>query len=416
MTYTNHVLLRANIMMSMRNCKTVSLVYGYSARNAGDFAITLGAIDTLLDLGVKVKLFSRYCAKNEDFHKAYQSLQERYGDAVEIYECPFNLDRTDNILKTLQNYLAGMLIATGIKRQTNFRSELLDCDMVIFNGGNLFRCRSFIDFARLTALTYPLRIARKAKKPYIIFPQSASILNVFGQMLLKPVLQDAKVVMLREEDSYNYLCKLVPNAEFFKTIDLAFFIDKAQLPKTDKDYTGYIAFTLRFHTVGDITYLSEDKIAKTLGVLSDVVEKMKETHKVVIVVQTEKDEKLSRKFAQKHNVELFRCQDVPTLISLYKQVDLLVGMRLHSMILAISTGTPCMGVFYKEWGLKNPGLMSMFNMPYYFLDGEIKPNDLIQTVENLLRNRKHYSKGSLSLISQSKDELSRWLRQVKTEE
>lgn len=41
----------------MNPVKTVSLVYGYSARNAGDFAITLGAIDVLLSFGIKVKLF-----------------------------------------------------------------------------------------------------------------------------------------------------------------------------------------------------------------------------------------------------------------------------------------------------------------------------------------------------------------------
>ena len=40
----------------MNPVKTVSLVYGYSARNAGDFAITLGAIDVLLSFGIKVKL------------------------------------------------------------------------------------------------------------------------------------------------------------------------------------------------------------------------------------------------------------------------------------------------------------------------------------------------------------------------
>jgi len=40
-------------MIYMNPVKTVSLVYGYSARNAGDFAITLGAIDVLLSFGIK---------------------------------------------------------------------------------------------------------------------------------------------------------------------------------------------------------------------------------------------------------------------------------------------------------------------------------------------------------------------------
>lgn len=41
----------------MNPVKTVSLVYGYSARNAGDFAITLGAIDVLTLVWNKSKTF-----------------------------------------------------------------------------------------------------------------------------------------------------------------------------------------------------------------------------------------------------------------------------------------------------------------------------------------------------------------------
>ena len=58
----------------MNPVKTVSLVYGYSARNAGDFAITLGAIDVLLSFGIKVKLFSRYSRSNLDYHQALETL------------------------------------------------------------------------------------------------------------------------------------------------------------------------------------------------------------------------------------------------------------------------------------------------------------------------------------------------------
>ena len=43
-------------------------------------------------------------------------------------------------------------------------------------------------------------------------------------------------------------------------------------------------------------------------------------------------------------------------------------MRLHSIILAMSTGTPAIGYFKKEWGLKNPGLLSSYGQKYVFLD------------------------------------------------
>lgn len=393
----------------MMHFKTVSLIYGYSAKNAGDFAITLGAIDTLMKLGVCVKLFSRYCSQHNDFHYARKSLVERYGSDVEIYECPFSLDRSDSVLKTAHNYLDGLLAVIGLKRKKQFRQNFLDCDLVIFNGGNLFRCRSFIDFARLAALVYPLNIARKAKKPYLIFPQSASTLNYFGRLLLKPVLQNAKLVMLREQETYEYLNCIVPNAHFFQTIDLAFFIDKDNLPKTQKDYSGYVAFTLRFHTVGDIAYLQDNKRMRIFDVLGKVVDEFKMKRKVVIIVQTKKDAKLSLEFANQHKIELVECFDVPTLISTYKQVDLLIGMRLHSMILALSVGTPCLGVFYKEWGLKNSGLMSMFNMPYYFMDNNFSSSELLKTANKLLIDKSIYSERTLVLIYRNSREICKEL-------
>jgi len=400
--------------MYMQNVNTVSLIYGYSARNAGDFAITLGAIDTLLSLGVRVKLFSRYCSSSNDFHEAKASLTERYGSAVEIYECPFCLDRSDSIFKTIKNYLDGLLVVTGIKRKEQFRQQLLDCDLVIFNGGNLFRCSSFIDFARLAALVYPLNVAKAASKPYMIFPQSASTLNPLGKMLLKPVLRNAKTVMLREEKSYDYLHDFTPDTKFFQTIDLAFFIDKTNLPKTEKDLSGHVALTMRFHTVSDIAYLSDAERAKIFDVLGHVVEEIKATRPVVIVVQSEKDEEMSREFATQHNVEVLKCRDVPTLISIYKQVDLLIGMRLHSMILALSVGTPCVGVFYKAWGLKNPGLMSLFDMPYYFLDEEVSASEVVQKVQELTDDRHRYHANTLQRVNNHKGGLLRMLEIVKT--
>lgn len=108
-------------MIYMNPVKTVSLVYGYSARNAGDFAITLGAIDVLLSFGIKVKLFSRYSRSNLDYHQALETLNQRYSNHIEVFESPFTLDRTDSMIKTLKNYTEGLFTIMGIIRKRGFR-------------------------------------------------------------------------------------------------------------------------------------------------------------------------------------------------------------------------------------------------------------------------------------------------------
>lgn len=102
--------------------------------------------------------------------------------------------------------------------------------------------------------------------------------------------------------------------------------------------------------MGDITHLPDSEIAYCLDELGKVVDKLGVTHNVIVVVQTEKDYETSQAFAIKHGVKLIKSHNVLELIEVYRNVDLLLGMRLHSIILALSVGTPCLGLFYKQWG------------------------------------------------------------------
>lgn len=378
--------------------KIVSLVYGYSAKNAGDFAITLGAIDVLMAAGYKIKLFSRYCKKNRDYHESKEMLQKRYGDLIEIYECPFNLDRSKSKLQTLYDYIKGLMLCTGLRKDLRFVNKLLDCDIVAFNGGNLFRCESFIDLARLSALMFPLQIALH-KKPIIILPQSASRLNWMGRKMLLPILKHARCVFFREKESYNYISNYMSPSCFKQTIDLAFFIKKDSV-HANYESKKKIAFTLRTHTVGDIKLLKQDEIDKIDSNLEMIIDRYKKQYDFVVVVQTQKDKKHSEEFATKNGIEIFESYNVDELMNFYKNIDILVGMRLHSIILALSVGTPCYGMFYKQWGLKNSGLMEYFKLPYDII--EDKRDCEIEKIDNLLVNRSFYSSDVLKLVGEEK--------------
>ena len=39
-------------------------------------------------------------------------------------------------------------------------------------------------------------------------------------------------------------------------------------------------------------------------------------------------------------------------------------MRLHAGILSLSALTPVVGLFSETWGLKNPGILGFYEMPY----------------------------------------------------
>ncbi|MGI6567399.1 MAG: hypothetical protein ACOX3I_08810 [Limnochordia bacterium] len=47
--------------------QTVSLIYAYGLKNAGDMAINLGAVEILQELGFTVKAFSMYHSSDPEF-------------------------------------------------------------------------------------------------------------------------------------------------------------------------------------------------------------------------------------------------------------------------------------------------------------------------------------------------------------
>ena len=63
-------------------------------------------------------------------------------------------------------------------------------------------------------------------------------------------------------------------------------------------------------------------------------------------------------------------------------------MRLHSIILAACGGTPSYGLFFKEWGLKNPGILDSLELPYTMIDDKVDIS--LTDVERLLENKREF--------------------------
>ena len=146
--------------------------------------------------------------------------------------------------------------------------------------------------------------------------------------------------------------------------DLAFFINHGI--KKETLLTKKIAITTRSQTIGDINELSAEKkqlIKQTLqNVTSELLEK---DYQVAFVVQTKKDRSFTHEIfsvfnTQGNKVEFFENYDPIELIKFYSTCDLLLGMRLHSIILALTAGTPCIG-YLKKLGLKTKVLLRLIN-------------------------------------------------------
>lgn len=352
--------------------KQVLLVYGYGLKNAGDMAITLGAVSVLKNKGYKINLISRFDESHPEYERSRDFLKKYFAD-INIYPSPFRLNRSASYTKLARDHLSGGLTALGLKKNNIVVELLKETDLVVFNGGNLFRSESFTDFSRLVALMYPLRQAHKKGIPFIIFPQSASNINFWGKELLKSPLEAAEKIWCREDISKDYLKKTFQISDVDSSLDLAFHLNGTN--SVEPERKNKIAITVRSHTVGDLGSFDEEKKDKITDVIIRSLIPYKEAYEFTFVIQTKKDIEITRRLAKKtrehlENVTVHEEYDPIKLIRFYRGCNVLLGMRLHSIILALSSGTPCVGFFDREWGFKNPGIMEQFELSYKYLNEE----------------------------------------------
>ena len=326
--------------------KKALVYYLYGTRNAGDMAICVGAVELLKQKGFSVTMVSRFSEAEDEYRISKEYLQGYYPD-VEVYPGPFSFERDFSPIRKLGAYAASCMKVAGVLPDRVNRELIEQHDVVFFNGGNLLRGERTTDYLRLAALFYPIELR---------------------------YLKGIRKVYIREERSYDQLRSLFPELPLVLSTDLAFFCeDKKEAERRFREEFRELppgkrtALILRGTGIGDIGQLDGNLSAK----MERLLEKYVTGHpseRYWIVVQTKKDREISERFfnriREKVQVEIIESHDPLVLRELYRRMDLTISMRLHAAILSLSARTPVAGVFSEIWGLKNPGIMSAYGMPY----------------------------------------------------
>ena len=365
--------------------KNIVIYYLYSNKNAGDMAICLGLLDLLKNYDdISITMVSRY-TKNDVEYINSKKLIEKYHPTVNVVPGYIPFDRSSNKIKKLFSYIYGGIISVFPFLNRRIKQDLKDADVVFLNGGNFMRCNSFADASRLRAFFIPLKIAKKQKKPIICLPQSTAKTEknkYFKQ--LKKYFNIFDAVFARENISYEYLLenKIVEKEKLTLACDLAFFSKKSILDKKykkDAQYNSYVGFNMRLTGIGDIGQLSTEQIAHIFNFYKTLVINNKNVH-FTLICQTKKDYESMKNLYDElitmniKNIAFVENYDAYELKGIFEQLDLLISMRLHASILAISSGTNVVGFTFEEWGFKNAGILKQFSMTNYSTGDDILAN------------------------------------------
>lgn len=344
--------------------KKALVFYSYSSNNAGDMAICLGTIAFLKKNGFSVEMVSRFHNAAPEYEESKSFIQGYYPD-VKIYPGVFKLDRSSGFLSQAGQYAAGFVKSLLSIDDKRMKKLILDSDVVFFNGGNLLRCNGLVDYARLRALFYPIKTARRLGKRIVCLPQStAKSEGIWGSVLHKELLLFDKV-FIRESVSCTKLSERYPDIPFVLGTDMAFFMDDMEGCKRIQNDKTTVALVVRGTGIGDIGQLPDSRRSEMMAALESLCKENKDM-RFLVVVQTKKDRSLSDELVSRLSsfveCSLIEEHDAFKLLSLYKTADITVTMRLHAGILSLRSGTPVVGFFDEEWGLKNVGIMSDYGM------------------------------------------------------
>lgn len=230
--------------------------------------------------------------------------------------------------------------------------------------------REFYRFSLRYAM--PLLIARAHGIPYGINAQSFEALDWPANLVFQPLFRDARFVYCRDPDSLEYLRQqnlLCPRSGWRP--DTTFFFSGFNdawadefMKKRALEWDRFITVTIRSASqkgplAGTMTPEREEAI---LARVRQFIEQWVEQTDLPVVLAPEVIyeienarrliyEKLSPT-AQKKCVQLERFWTTEQAYSLYRRARLVVSMEMHSVIMALSLGTPALMPQFSENGRK----------------------------------------------------------------
>lgn len=238
--------------------------------------------------------------------------------------------------KTVKNNRRYDLKAIDRKNVGAIKRELRHAALFISGGGSLFQdvtsVRSVYYYASM------LNLAHKANVSAVVLAQGLGPLNSFlGKALTKKAMSKCEFISWRDTDSMDLAVKIgLPKEKMLLTCDPVLNWNPEYAEKSSNGNRVVIA-------VRPWKKFAKEQIIKAAEILAE-----KSYDVVLLPFQKGVDENLA---AEINNALNNRCK-VPQYVSphnLYAEIasaDFLVGMRLHSLIMARGAGTDCAAISY----------------------------------------------------------------------
>ena len=306
-------------------------------------------------------------------------------------------------------------------------NKIKECDLLITGGGGIFQDYSGFDIERhiikrdrgIDFYTVPMEIAYLMKKPIMVYAVGAGpINNSEYSRFFKTILEWPDIITVRDNTSLEIIKNINKDVDVKFTSDPAVnFIDGY------KKYNNYfiekdkknVGICLR-----DWFLMNDDESEKFSKEIAKTADYIIEKYGLDIILfpycTSKKDSKLLKNVYKnakyKNNIILKEEINIDEALNILSQLKFLIGMRLHSLIVASSINIPCIGINYDD---KIKEYMRLLEMNDFVLDLNILDSKKLNyRVDEIMKNYNNMSeviKRNIKILKQM--EISNTLLAIK---
>ena len=275
-------------------------------------------------------------------------------------------------------------------------AKLLRTDIFVSGGGTLFQNitsnRSFLYYIGL------ILVAKLFWKKVAIFAQGFGPLKGrFYRLLARFVINRVNLITLRDQNSYDEIQKLgIRRPKTYVTADPSAIL-KAPSSEIGLKILGLEAIRIGRPLLGvavrNLPQKEEERLYKSLSETIDWLSKSYSYSPVFILFQCPEDmgatSKVINYMQEKSNI-IFRMCRPDEMLALISSFDLLIGMRLHSLIFAAMNSVPMLGISYDP---KVEAFMQSIEQPHFKIDQNFDFLSLNATLQSILANKEKIRAG-----------------------
>lgn len=373
----------------------VGIVGNYGHNNNGDEAILTGILEQL---------------------KKHLKIEEK-----DIVIFTNNVENTTNryLIKSYPlMYKKGNIFSTGVTTIKNHSKLLKDIDLLIIGGGGLL-----MDMYKRDAPLYgTLGLLGKFKKcKVVIYGVGAGPINTtLGKTIIRTLVNKADSASVRDENSKKLLESLGINKSIEVIGDPAFFVSDPKSIKRGNVITNIgvtavpyfsnnywpTADPKKYHSYVNGLAKNLDEIAKKMDInITFYSTKFPED------IQVTKD--IFNLMKNKKNVQINEQNLTPKeIFSLSSEQDVIIGTRLHSLILASSAQTPIIGIGYHQ---KVEDFMKVINQHSSYLkinELDTDSNLLVNLLNSMQNNWNDVQDNYISISHSLREEAAKGIKQL----